>query len=105
MFLLIKDILKRKGIDVRYYPTEQMIADFFTKPIQYKYFRWLRDIVMGLMPFPVEECVGLYNNSPKNSIVEECLSDVRCVENGKSAKKKVSWAEVLMNNVTHEKGT
>ena len=49
--------------------------------------------------------VGLYNNSSKKSIVEKFSSDVRYVENGESAKRKVSWAEVLMKNVRHEKGT
>ena len=53
-----------------------MIANFFAKPLQRKHFKWLRDIVMGLVLFPMEERVGLYDNSPKISIVEECKSDV-----------------------------
>ena len=53
-FFFIKDILRREGIEVKKNPTERMIADFFTKPLQGK---WLRDIVTGLAPFPMEECV------------------------------------------------
>ena len=30
---------------------------------------------MGLVPFPMEKRLGLYNISPKLSIVEECNDD------------------------------
>ena len=38
-------------------PTERMIADYFTKPLQGKLFTTLRDTIMGLIPYPTKERV------------------------------------------------
>ena len=46
-YFWIKDRLENEGIDVEYCPTELMIADFFTKPLQGALFRKFRDIVLG----------------------------------------------------------
>jgi hypothetical protein len=46
-YFWIKDRLESEGIDVEYCPTEKMIADFFTKPLQGALFRKFRDIVLG----------------------------------------------------------
>ena len=61
-FFFIKDILKREGIELLHCPTERMIADYYTKPLQGALFKKMRDIVMGLAPFPVEERVGSRKN-------------------------------------------
>ena len=92
-FFFIKDVLKREGIEVKHCPTERMIADFFTKPLQGKLFRYLRDIVMGLAPFPMEERVGLDVSRPEKSIVEECNSDTEISQ--PLNQEKVSWAEIV----------
>ena len=92
-FFFIKDILKRENIDVKHCPTERMIADFFTKPLQGKLFRYLRDIVMSLVPLPMEERVGLYVSRPGESIVEECNSDTEISQ--PPDKRKVSWADIV----------
>ena len=39
-------------------PTERMIADYFTKPLLGSLFTFLRDIVMGITPYPTKERVG-----------------------------------------------
>ena len=39
----IEDILKRENIEVKHCPIERMIANFFTKPLQGKLFKYLRD--------------------------------------------------------------
>ena len=36
-------------------PTERMIADYFTKPLQGKLFTTLRDTIMGLIPYLTKE--------------------------------------------------
>ena len=51
-------MLARDNIDIVHCPTERMIADYFTKPLQGSLFRKMRDIIMGLAPFPAEERVG-----------------------------------------------
>ena len=52
-YFFIKDILEKENIELKHCPTERMIADYFTKPLQGKLFRKLRDIIMGLSPFPI----------------------------------------------------
>ena len=75
-----------------------MIADFFTKPLQGKLFCYLRDTVMGLEPFPMEERVDLYENSIKKLIVEECNSDSETpIKYQPSNDKKITWAEIVKN--------
>ena len=46
-YFWIKDRLEKEGIDMKYCPTEKMIADFFTKPLQGELFRKFRAVVMG----------------------------------------------------------
>ena len=66
-FLLIKDILKMENIEVKHCPTERMIEDYYTKPLQSSLSKKMRDILMELAPFPDKERVGLYNTSVKSS--------------------------------------
>jgi hypothetical protein len=46
-YFWIKDRLGLEEFEVRYCPTEQMLADFFTKPLQGSLFRKLRNVIMG----------------------------------------------------------
>ena len=46
-YFWIKDRLDLDSFDITYCPTLQMLADFFTKPLQGSLFRKLRDVVMG----------------------------------------------------------
>ena len=68
----IKDILQRENIDMKHCPTMSMIADFFTKPQQGKLYKRMRSLIMGHVPFTMEECVGILNIPSDVSIVEEC---------------------------------
>ena len=51
--------MKRENIEVKHCPTERMIADYYTKPLQGSLFKKMKDILMGLAPFSDEERVGL----------------------------------------------
>jgi len=46
-YFFIKDRIDSGNIKVVYCPTEEMLADFFTKPLQGALFRKFRDVVMG----------------------------------------------------------
>jgi hypothetical protein len=46
-YFFAKDRVDTEGIDIVYCPTEQMLADFFTKPLQGSLFRKLRAVIMG----------------------------------------------------------
>ena len=46
-YFFAKDRVDTEGIDIVYCPTEQMLADFFTKPLQGSLFRRLKAVLMG----------------------------------------------------------
>ena len=46
-YFFVHDRVKSGEIKVVYCPTESMVADFFTKPLQGNIFRVFRDAVMG----------------------------------------------------------
>ena len=46
-YFWIKDRINSEKIQVEYCPTEMMLADFFTKPLQGALFRKFRDVVLG----------------------------------------------------------
>ena len=46
-YFFIKDRIKEDRINIIYCPTERMIADYFTKPLQGALFKKLRDVIMG----------------------------------------------------------
>jgi hypothetical protein len=57
-YFFIKDVLRREKITVAHCPTERMIADYFTKPLLGNLFTTLRNIIMGITPYPAKERVG-----------------------------------------------
>jgi hypothetical protein len=46
-YFYIKDRIASEGIDIVYCPTEEMLADFFTKPLQGSLFKKIREVIMG----------------------------------------------------------
>jgi hypothetical protein len=47
-YYFITDRISRKELSVAYCPTEEMVGDFFTKPLQGKLFYKFRSIIMNL---------------------------------------------------------
>ncbi|KAG7356172.1 enoyl-CoA hydratase [Nitzschia inconspicua] len=75
-YYFITDNISRGTCSVKYCPTEQMIADFFTKPLQGSLFRWMRDKILGKHHIGVtdsQECVGAGASMPTTN---EDLGDV-----------------------------
>ena len=56
-YFFTKDALKRENMEVEHCSTDNMVADFYTKPLQGKQFYRLRNIIMGLSTSTVKECV------------------------------------------------
>ena len=46
-YFFVKDRINKGEIDVSYCPTEAMLADFFTKPLQGGLFKKFRDVILG----------------------------------------------------------
>ena len=82
-YFWIKDRLKSEGIKVEYCPTGKMIADFFTKPLQGRLFKHLRDVVMGykhindLQDFQYKSDQDSFQERVRNNVLtENVISDV-----------------------------
>ena len=50
-YYFIKDYVERKEIHIIYCPTNQMVGDYFTKPLQGSQFLRFRDVIMGSQCF------------------------------------------------------
>jgi len=46
-YFFMQDRFESEGISVVYCPTDEMLADFFTKPLQGSLFRKLRAVLLG----------------------------------------------------------
>ena len=46
-YFFVKDRVDAKELDIQYCPTNEMVGDFFTKPLQGKKFTLFRKIIMG----------------------------------------------------------
>ena len=104
-YFFIKDRVDSGEIDIVYCPTEMMVADFFTKPLQGALFRKLKAVIMGeidvatflAMPYRSKERVEIETSEV---LVDPCGH----AKNGQTTKtprtKKVSWktsyADVVM---------
>lgn len=49
-YFFIKDRIASKEIEVQYCPTDNMLADYLTKPLQGAKFKQFRDMILGLTP-------------------------------------------------------
>ena len=49
-YFFVKDRVASKEVTIEHCPTEDMLADYFTKPLQGAQFKKLRDIVMNVAP-------------------------------------------------------
>ena len=47
-YFFVADVIKRKHITIEHCPTDEMIADFFTKPLGGAKFRRFRNIIMNI---------------------------------------------------------
>jgi hypothetical protein len=56
-YFFIKDKIEKEEVSIVYCPTEDMVADYFTKPLQGKQFTRFRDIIMGIVDNMSEERV------------------------------------------------
>ena len=46
----IKDLVDKNEVKIEHCPTEHMLADFFTKPLQGSLFVKFRDVILGHKP-------------------------------------------------------
>ena len=51
-YFFIKDRVDKEEVNIIYCPTEHMVGDFFTKPLQGKMFIIFRNKILGIDPNP-----------------------------------------------------
>ena len=99
-YFWIKDRLASENIEVEYCPTEKMVADFFTKPLQGNLFRKFRDVVLGY-----KHITSLYDMTEQTlaqervgkgeiDILRENINRPNANASD-SPTKNVSWADVV----------
>ncbi len=76
-YFFIADRVKSKEIRIEYCPTGDMVADYFTKPLQGALFTKFRDMIMGntIIALPTDDSVGIPAASPQES--KSVLNNVR----------------------------
>ena len=95
-YFFIADHSKRQDIDIVHCPTEDMLADFFTKPLQGSLFRKFRAVLLGhehinsldhhaLRPTPEERVGKKKSLSPALGSLTSGMTSATSATNGSSA--------------------
>jgi hypothetical protein len=66
-YFFVTDQVHKRNVRIEYCPTDKMITNFFTKPLQGTKFRTFRDLILGCcsddVPARIKECVATDENS------------------------------------------
>ena len=95
-YFFIKDQTATEGITIRHCPTLEMLADFFTKPLQGALFRKFRDVILGYKH--VNTLSKIVVTAAQERVGERPADvDSTAIRNKKDIvqKKEVSWADVV----------
>ena len=98
-YFWIKDRIGSENITVEYCPTEKMLADFFTKPLQGNLFRKFRSVVMGyehISSLDIDEEKSSSQERVGKSILRENTKRPDDRTSVVQGAKALTWAEVVM---------
>jgi hypothetical protein len=114
-YFFITDRIAKKEVAVQYCPTKQMVADYFTKPLQGALFYKFRDQILGLAPMEsihvVQRSVLESNlpstgdkKSPKRGSPRQATGIINGPKDDARKRLKVApsqrtWAEVARSNI------
>ena len=95
----ITDAAKQHNIRIHHCPTQHMLADFFTKPLQGSLFRKFRDALLG-----ITHISSLTDSSPAS---EERVEDAgainqKAVVERPESPKSVTWSSIVRDGVSHQ---
>ena len=71
-YLLIKYFIDNGDLSLKYCPTEEMFADFFTKPLQGETFRSFWDVIQGI-PKSIPYVYMTFHRSVTKVTSQECV--------------------------------
>ena len=103
----IKDRTEANRIEIRHCPTLEMLADFFTKPLQGAQFRRFRDVILGyrhidtLRRDPLASIEERVEEKRINTHVTVPANETSPSDkvNGKSHASRITWADVVKGSV------
>lgn len=88
-YYFVTDNIKKNNLTVEYCPTAEMVADFFTKPLQGSMFRKFRAIIMNL---PMDQ-PNAHLQKAQKCVEADSLGAEECF----SAAGRRTYAEVVRN--------
>ena len=101
-YYFITDHVRRKNIKIAYCPTEEMVSDFFTKPLQGTQFRRFRNFILNIDhdggPVGPQECVGTPSTSTTTESRVELDVSPGCPHPAPSSPTR-SYADVAANRI------
>lgn len=100
-YFFIKDRTASEGITIRHCPTLEMLADFFTKPLQGALFRKFRDVILGYKH--TSSLTALIDSAAQERVGERPADgDSAASQTGKDSARdsKRSWADVVAGKAT-----
>ena len=75
-YYFVTDCVQKGQVEITYVPTQDMLGDFFTKPLQGYLFRKLRAHIMNLpVPAPPSSSSITTDMLAHESVVQECVED------------------------------
>ena len=89
-YYFITDQIKNGNVVIEYCPTKNMVADFYTKPLQGKLFYKFRDQILGMAPM---DDIHIHKDHRSVLNKKSILYNKKIVQNTQHGK--VSWADVL----------
>ena len=109
-YFFVKDRQDKGEIDIKYCPTENMLADFFTKPLQGTLFERFRAVIMGhahisTLSTPFKERVRISNDDEKLKSEIKVnggtqLKRAGIGPNPTGSKRKPTFCDVVKRNLT-----
>jgi hypothetical protein len=101
----MKDHVKTDGIEIQHCPTDKMLADFFTKPLQGSLFRKFRDVLLGYKHINSLKTSNMPTSSPEErvEISEDMNKDVQDRDIGSSKQKEECGTKSTQSMLKKEK--
>jgi len=107
-YFFVADVLKRKHIIITHCPTDEMIGDFFTKPVGGAKFRRFRNIIMNIShdeygPVDVDALMAIHNEKMLRRRTELTISTEPTVSTDVSSQEcvgdvikrsNIKWANI-----------
>ena len=110
-YFFVADRIASKEVKVEYCPTGDMVADYFTKPLQGTLFKKFRDFIMNFDSSPNLETAKLSNTmTNRRSVLEHAdpnkVIDGPCFNNDNDEKQDTATGQAEINPwsiVDHQK--